>query len=101
MVTKRKTQSKVEELRPKLIPILKKHQVARAAIFGSQATGTAKETSDLDILIEFEGEKSLLDLAALKLDLEEVVNIKVDVSTYRALHPFIRKRVLRQQVRVL
>ncbi len=61
--------------------------MARAAIFGSQADGTAKETSDLDILIEFEGEKSLLDLAALKLDLEEVVNIKVDVSTYRALHP--------------
>lgn len=101
MITKRKTRSDIEDLRPKIIPILKEHQVARAAIFGSHATGTAKETSDVDILIEFEGEKNLLDLAALKLDLEAALKRKVDVTTYRGLHPLIKKRVLKQQIRVL
>lgn len=101
MVTKRKTASKVDELKPKLIPILKKHQVARAALFGSLATGTSKATSDLDILIEFEGEKSLLDLVALKLELETVVDRKVDILTYQALNPLIKKRVSKQEIRVL
>jgi uncharacterized protein len=101
MATKSKTEPGIEELRQKILPVLKKHQVSKAAIFGSRATGTAGKTSDLDILIEFSGEKSLLDLVALKLDLETEVDLKVDVLTYRALHPLIRERVLKQEVRVL
>ena len=101
MVIKRGKERRVEELRQKLLPILKQHQVSRAAIFGSSVTRTAKETSDLDLLIEFEGEKSLLDLVALKLDLEAEINRKVDVLTYRALHPLVREKVLKQEVRLL
>lgn len=101
MVTKIKKEKALEKLRESIIPILKRHDVDRAAIFGSMATGEARETSDLDLLIEFKGEKSLLDLVALKLDLEEVLNKKVDVVTYRALHPLIREKVLKQQVKVL
>jgi predicted nucleotidyltransferase len=101
MVIKRKAKLSVEELKPKLIPILKRHQVSKASIFGSIAEGTAKKTSDLDILVEFSGEKSLLDLVALKLDLEAEVDRKVDVLTYRSLHPLIRDRVLKQEVRLL
>jgi uncharacterized protein len=101
IVTKRKDKLSLEELKLKLIPILKKHHVSRAAVFGSIAMGTAKKTSDLDILVEFSGEKSLLDLVALKLDLEAEVDRKVDILTYRALHPLIRDRVLKQEVRVL
>jgi hypothetical protein len=85
----------------KLLPILKQHQVSRAAIFGSLATGKDKGTSDLDLLVEFEGEKSLLDLVALKLDLEAEINRHVDVLTYKALNPLIKKKVLAQEVRVL
>ena len=91
----------MEKLRNKLIPILKRHQVSRAGIFGSTAEGTSRDTSDLDLLIEFKGEKSLLDLVALKLELEAEINRHVDVLTYRALNPLIKKRVLAQEVRVL
>jgi uncharacterized protein len=101
MVTKKTKIEQVAELRPKLIPILIRHQVSRAAIFGSVATGTAKETSDLDLLIEFAGEKTLIDLISLKMDLEEEIHRKVDVLTYQSLNPLIKKRVLRQQVRIL
>ncbi|MBI4289681.1 MAG: nucleotidyltransferase domain-containing protein [Chloroflexi bacterium] len=98
---KTKREKDIGKLKESIVPILKRHNVNRAAIFGSLATGGAKETSDLDLLVEFKGEKSLLDLAALKLDLEEATNRKVDVVTYRALHPLIRDRVLKEQVRVL
>ncbi|MBI2858274.1 MAG: nucleotidyltransferase family protein [Chloroflexi bacterium] len=91
----------IEELKPKVIPILKKHQVSRASAFGSIAAGTATEASDLDLLVEFTGQKSLLDLVALKLDLEAEISRKVDVMTYRSLNPLIRRKVLRKQVRLL
>ena len=101
MVTKSKKVVTIEELSSRLVPILLKHQVSRAAIFGSVATGTARKSSDLDLLVEFAGERTLLDLAALKLDIESTIDKKVDVLTYRALHPLIRDKVLAQEVRIL
>ncbi len=81
--------------------MLKRHNVVRAAIFGSFARGEMKEDSDLDILVEFKGEKSLLDLVALKMELEEVLGREVDVLTYNSLHPFIREIVSKEQVVIL
>ncbi len=90
-----------EEIKQKILAVLRRHDVVRAAIFGSFATGLARDDSDFDILIEFGGDKSLLDLAALKIDLEEVLGREVDVVTYRGLHPRIRQRVLREQMPIL
>jgi hypothetical protein len=101
MVTKSENRLNIEQLTSKLLPILKRHQVARAGIFGSIAKGNARETSDIDLLIEFIGEKSLLDLVALKLDLEVAINRKVDVLTYGALNPLIKNRVLANEVKIL
>jgi len=101
MITRTKTQLSIEELRPRLVPVLKKHHVSKAAIFGSFVTGAARKMSDLDILVEFSGKRSLLDLVALKFDLEAEINRKVDVVTYRSLDPLIKAIVLQQEVRVL
>lgn len=87
-----------EEIGQRLLPVLARHGVIRAAIFGSFARGEAEAGSDLDILVELPDTKSLLDLVALKLDLEAELGREVDVLTYRALHPRIRDRVLREQV---
>ena len=91
----------VEELKSKIIPVLQQHDVIHAAIFGSFARGEEKEDSDLDILVELGEGKSLLDLAALKLELEETLRRKIDVVTYNALHPRIRERVLEEQVAII
>ena len=101
MVLTIKEKQDVEQLKKKLLPILNKHRVSRAGIFGSMAEGTTKETSDLDLLVEFKGKKSLLDLVALKLDLEKEINRKVDVLTYQSLNPLIKKSVLKNEVKVL
>lgn len=101
MVIKSDKELNVEKLKKKLLPILRRHQVSRAGIFGSRVEGTARETSDIDLIIEFKGEKSLLDLVALKLDLKAEMNRHFDVLTYEALNPLIKKRILTQEVRIL
>ncbi|MCW3138530.1 MAG: nucleotidyltransferase domain-containing protein [Methanophagales archaeon] len=55
----------IEEIMEKILPVIKRYDVIRAAIFGSFARGEMKESSDMDILVKFEVEKSLLDLAGL------------------------------------
>ena len=93
--------SNFKEIKDKIVPVLKRHDVVHAAIFGSFVRGEAKKDSDIDILVEFKGEKSLLDLVALKLELEELLGREVDVLTYNSLHPFIRETILKEQVAIL
>lgn len=95
------TKQNIRHIRRQVVSILRQHDVKRAALFGSFVHGEQTESSDLDFLIEFRGQKSLLDLVALKLDLEEKMRRKVDVLTYRALHPAIRDRILSEQVAIL
>lgn len=64
----------------KVIEILRRNDVKRASFFGSIVRGEMTEGSDVDILVEFEGKKSLLDLAHLKNELEDTINRRVDVQ---------------------
>jgi predicted nucleotidyltransferase len=91
----------LKEIEKTIIPILKRNGVVRAGIFGSFVRGEARKKSDIDILIKFKGRKSLLDLVGLKLELEEKLGKKVDIVEYSAIHPLIRDKVLKEQVRVL
>jgi predicted nucleotidyltransferase len=90
-----------EELGEKIIPVLRRHGVVHAAIFGSFARRIAGKESDLDVLVEFEDDRSLLDLVSLRLDLSETLGRHVDALTYRSLHPRIRERVLQERVAIL
>ena len=91
----------IEEIKKTLIEVLRKHGVKKAALFGSIVRGEATEESDIDLLIEFEGRKSLLDLAGLKLDLQELLRRRVDVLTYKSLHPLLKERILSEQEVIL
>ncbi len=65
-------------------------------VFGSVARGEAGPESDLDLLVEMEPGRSLLDHIALIQDLEEVLGCRVDVVTEAGLRERIRPRVLRE-----
>jgi len=84
-----------------VLPILKRYDVKKAAIFGSYVRGEAKKHSDIDMLVEFGGDKSLLDLIALQLELEKVLKKKVDISTYKSVNRHLRERILNTQKRIL
>lgn len=89
----------IEEVKNKVIPILKQHGVKKAALFGSFARGEQREDSDIDILVEFKDRenKTLLDLVGLQLELEELLNRKVDVLTYHSVHPLLKDYILKDQ----
>jgi hypothetical protein len=91
----------MQAVREKIIEILRKNDVKRASFFGSIVRGEMTEGSDVDILVEFEGKKSLLDLAHLKNELEDTINRRVDVLTYKSLHPRLKDRILAEQVPII
>jgi len=93
--------NQIEKIKDTIIEVSEKHDVKRAALFGSIVRGEATEESDIDLLVEFEGRKSLLDLAGLKLELQESLGREVDVLTYNSLHPLLRERILSEQEVIL
>jgi|SRR5712692_10005185 len=90
-----------EETKKQIRTVLKPHGIVRASVFGSVARGEATPESDLDILVDFPAGKTLLDLARLQRELTEALGTKVDVLTYRSLHPLIKERVMSEQVSIL
>jgi len=89
---------KIEELlkskRQEILAIAARHGARNVRVFGSVARGEAKPESDIDILVEMEPETSLMDHVTLMQDLEDLLERKVDVVSDRALHWYIRERVL-------
>ena len=94
---------KLEKLKKEVQPILAEHDVRKADLFGSLARGDSDQESDIDILIEFNNkkEKTLLDLASLKNDLEKKLGKEVDVVTYDSLNSLIKDEVLKERESIL
>ena len=86
-----------QNIKKKIVSILKRQGVTKAALFGSFARGDTKKRSDVDILIKFRGEKSLLDLVRLQFELEKKIGKKVDILTYDSIHPLLRDIILKEQ----
>lgn len=74
------------------------HGIRRLALFGSQAKGTARPDSDIDLLVEFEPEHTpgLLGMANLELEMTALLDgKKVDMRTPSDLSRHFRDDVLR------
>ncbi len=93
--------NEIEEKKDSIIRVLKKNGVRRASLFGSTARGEATKDSDIDLLVEFEEIKSLLDLARLKIELEELLGKKVDILTYKSIHPLLKEKILNEQEEIM
>ena len=65
-------------------------------VFGSVARGESNENSDLDLLVDWEPGRSLLDHAGLVQDLQELLGVKVHLGTEQSLHWYVRDRILRE-----
>ena len=79
-----------------VLRLAERHGARKIRVFGSVARGEARDTSDLDLLVEWEPGRSLPDHVALVQDLEELLGTRVHVGTERSLHWYVRDRILKE-----
>tara|TARA_Y100000034_G_C6660643_1_gene289600 strand:+ start:90 stop:374 length:285 start_codon:yes stop_codon:yes gene_type:complete len=92
--------TQIQLIKKRVRPILRKNKIKRAGIFGSFATGLAKKKSDVDIVIE--PPKGIgFGFAGIQSELEKVLGKKVDLVTYKGLNSYIKKKVLKEEVKIL
>jgi len=91
----------MDEIIDKLVSILKKHGAKKIGIFGSYARGEQKETSNLDVIVEFEKRKSLLEIVGIEQELEDALGIKVDLLTRASISPYLIERIEKESKVVL
>jgi predicted nucleotidyltransferase len=89
---------RLNEKRAEVLRAAERHGARNVRLIGSVARGEAGADSDLDLLVELERGRSLLDHAALMIELEALLGCKVDVATEKGLRPRVRDRVLAEAV---
>lgn len=94
MINKETVQQRRDEIRR----IAAYHGAVNVRVFGSVARGEARDGSDLDLLIDVGPRVSSWFPAGLILDLEKLLDCRVEVVTERALRPELRDRVLAEAI---
>ncbi len=91
------------QVKQKVVPILKRYGIEKAAVFGSYARGEQNKKSDIDLLIQYSPntKKSLFIRAQLKNELQEALKRDVDVVTEKALSPLLRDVILKDKKDIL
>jgi predicted nucleotidyltransferase len=80
-------------LKPQIIEIASQFGVSDIRVFGSVARGTAKEGSDVDLLVQIEAGRSLLDLIGFEQKLEDEFGISVDIVVEGGIHPMLESAI--------
>lgn len=91
----------LEELRrqkDRIVALAERHGAHNLRVFGSVARGQANPESDVDLVVDFDRGRSLMDHGELMMDLEEVLGCRVDVVSERGLRDRFRARVLADAV---
>lgn len=80
--------------RDDILRIARMHGATQVRVFGSRARGEGRTGSDIDLLVELEDGRSLLDLIGLEQDVEDLTQRSVDALTPAGLSPYIRDQIL-------
>lgn len=90
----------LDDIKQKVRPILQKHGIKKAGIFGSTARRET-EVNDIDLLVKIDQKISLLDFIGIQQQLEDELNMSVDLVEYDALKPALKEDILKEEVPVL
>ena len=95
-----KNNKQILNIKKKIIPVLRKYKIKKAGVFGSYARGDSKKKSDVDILVQ--PPKGMgLEFIGMGLELEEKLKKRVDLVTYKGMSPYLKKYILKDEIRIL
>jgi predicted nucleotidyltransferase len=92
------TRETLRQKRNAILEIAGRYGAHDIRIFGSVARGDAHETSDVDLIVRFDPERSLLDHGGLVMDLQDLLAVKVDVIDDEGMRERFRAHVMREAV---
>lgn len=90
-----------EDIKNKIVPLLKSCGVSRVGLFGSAARGEIRDESDIDILVDIQKDIGLLEFIEIKQKLEAQLGRKVDLVEYQTVKPSLKDKILQNQVVLL
>jgi len=79
-----------------ILDLANQHGVKSIRLFGSMVRDNAVESSDVDFLVELEQGRDLFDLGELLIDLQTLLQRKVDIVTRNSLHPRLASQILQE-----
>ena len=91
-----RTLEDIRRLRPQIMELAHECRARQVSVFGSCVRGELRADSDIDFLVDFEEQYSLLDHARLIYTLEDLLGRKVDVVPRRALREELKPYVLKE-----
>jgi predicted nucleotidyltransferase len=86
----------IKVLRERFGEIQQRFGVGRLSLFGSVVRGQARNDSDIDVLVVFEGRATFDAFMDLKFYLEDLLGTRVDLVTDKALRPQVRREIERE-----
>lgn len=89
---------RLKRSRKEVLAIAAAHGARNVRVFGSVARGEERDDSDLDLLVEMEPGRSLLDMGRLLMDLQDLLGCRVQIAEPEGLHWYVRKKVLEEAV---
>ena len=90
-----------EDLNKSIIKYLKKYDVGSIGIFGSYARNQNLKNSDLDLLIRFKKNPTLLQFVRMERELSELLGTKVDIVTEPSLNDEILKKNIKKDLQII
>jgi predicted nucleotidyltransferase len=82
--------------RDQVLALARARGATNVRVFGSAAKGADRADSDIDLLVTWSAERSLLDLISLQLELQDAVGVRIDLATESELDPLLRDLILEQ-----
>ena len=92
--------SHLAPIKKAIIGTLRRYHVHQAGLFGSYARGEQKRGSDIDIIIK-QPKNMGFKFAGLEIELSQKLKRKVDLVSYNGLSPYLKDRILREEIKLL
>ncbi|NOS96433.1 MAG: nucleotidyltransferase family protein [Methylotenera sp.] len=79
-----------------ILAIATRHGAENVRVFGSVARGEDTDTSDVDLLVSMEKNRTLYDLIGLQQEIQDILNRNVDVLTDRSINRYLQAQILQE-----